>query len=146
MTATAHALAAGVIASSVSDPTLGLTLSFISHPILDLVPHWDFGNNWRHKAKSRLLVESVTDLIFGIGVTYLLFGQNLTPWYFWGAVLLSEVWDILEAPYWFLGWKFFPFAWIYGIQSRMQGRLKLPWGLFSQLAVVALFAWVLKAI
>ena len=51
MTATAHVLIGGAIAASVPDPALGITLAALSHPILDMIPHWDFGFGWRKKSK-----------------------------------------------------------------------------------------------
>lgn len=136
MTATAHALIAGAISASTNNIPLGLTLSAISHPLGDLVPHWDFGNNWRQKPKLTLFIESSLDLLAGVILAYLLFGQNANLAYFAGCIFLAEVWDMAEVPYWFFNLKIPPFSWIYNVQSRMQNRLKLPWGLISQIAAV----------
>lgn len=144
MTATTHALVGGIIAATVPDPALGLSLAFISHPLLDMVPHWDFGWGWREKSKFKLLAESSLDLIFGTAVSFVLFGQHIPLWYFLGAVLLSESWDLLEAPYWFFKWKFFPFGIIYKFQSGIQGKLKLPGGFFTQVVSVIGIFLVLK--
>ena len=137
MTATTHALVGGIIAATVPNPALGLSLALISHPILDIIPHWDFGWGWRKKSKSKLLIESSLDLLFGIVVSFVLFGQHVALWYFLAAVILSEIWDLLEAPYWFFQWKFFPFGFIYKFQSGLQGKLKLPGGVITQLVSVA---------
>lgn len=145
MTATAHALVGGAIAASVNNPALGLTLATISHPILDKIPHWDVGWGWRKKSKLRFFLESITDLGIGVISSYFIFGQNLNPLYFWGAVFLSESWDILEAPYWFFRWKFPPFGIIYQIQSKMQGKAALPWGILTQIAAVIITVLLLKA-
>jgi membrane-bound metal-dependent hydrolase YbcI (DUF457 family) len=51
MTATAHALIGGAIAASIPNPALGLPLAAISHPLVDMIPHWDFGLGWRKKKK-----------------------------------------------------------------------------------------------
>ncbi|MCL4366594.1 hypothetical protein M1563_00245 [Patescibacteria group bacterium] len=136
MTATAHALIGGIIAASVPDPALGISLAFISHPLVDMIPHWDFGLNWRSKSKLTLFGESVFDLSLGLGAAYLLFNQQVGFLYLLGAVVAAESWDILEAPYWFLGWKFPPFSWIYNVQSRIQSKLTAPWGILTQAATV----------
>lgn len=143
MTATAHALAGGAIAASINNPVLGITLSALSHPLLDLIPHWDFGWGWKKKSKARLLTEAIFDLLLGLILAYLIFGQYTSLWYLAACVFVSEVWDIAEAPYWFLGWKFPPFGWIYKIQSRMQGKAKLPWGVVTQVAAIVLIVVVL---
>lgn len=142
MTATAHALAGGAIAASVSNPILGVALSAVSHPLLDTIPHWDFGWGWRKKSKILLFTQASFDLILGLALAYFIFGQNVNTWYFLACVFVSEVWDVLEAPYWFFGWKFPPFGWIYKIQSRIQGKARLPWGIVNQAVAVGLIFFV----
>lgn len=144
MTATAHALIGGAIASTVPDPVVGLSLSFISHPLLDLIPHWDFAENWRTKKSSKLFLEASADLGFGVLLSYFLFGSNVNLWYFFACIIVSEVWDAFEAPYWLLGWTFPPFSWLYNIQSNMQGKLKLPWGIITQIVTVVLIVLILQ--
>lgn len=137
MTATAHALVGGAIAATIPDPALGLPLAAISHPLIDLIPHWDFARNWREKPKIKLFMQCVLDLFVGVALAYLIFGRNINFWYFAGALFVSEMWDILEAPYWFLKWRFPPFSTIYKIQHRMQNRAGLAWGLVTQVITVA---------
>ncbi|MBI2595164.1 hypothetical protein HYW46_00320 [Candidatus Daviesbacteria bacterium] len=144
MTATAHALVGGAIAASVKDPALGITLSAATHPFLDMIPHWDFGWGWKKKNKVTLFLQALFDLVLGFTLAYLLFGQNISFWYFTACVFASEVWDIMEAPYWFLNWRFPPFSWIYNVQSRMQGKLKLPWGILTQVAAVVIIVLIFK--
>lgn len=139
MTATAHALVGGAVAASIHNPALGLTISFASHPFLDMVPHWDFGWGWRKKSKLLLFVEAAGDLILGFVLAYLIFGQFVGNfWYFFGCVFAAEVWDIAEAPYWFLNWRFAPFCWIYNIQHNMQGKTKtVLGGIFNQVITIS---------
>src|SRR3990167_347372 len=113
MTATSHALVGGVIAATIPDTSIGLPLAAISHPLLDLIPHWDVGFNWRKTPKLKLFRDCVLDLSLGLVISYFLFGQYINLWYFLGMVFVSEMWDIFEAPYWFLKWRFPPFSWIY---------------------------------
>lgn len=144
MTATAHAIVGGAIAASIPNPALGITLAAASHPILDLIPHWDFGWGWKKKSKILLFVQASFDLILGTLLAFFIFGQNIPAWYFLVCVFASEFWDILEAPYWFLNWHFPPFSWIYKIQSQLQGKAKLPWGILSQVVTVALIIFILQ--
>ncbi|MBI4040057.1 hypothetical protein HY389_01740 [Candidatus Daviesbacteria bacterium] len=147
MTATAHALVGGAIAASVPDPTIGLTLSAASHPIMDLIPHWDFGWGWRSKTKVKLFAQASFDLALGFILAYFLFGRYTNNfWYFMAAVFASEIWDMLEAPYWFFNWRFPPFSWIYNIQHRLQGKVKLPWGILTQVAVVIVVVIALQTL
>lgn len=147
MTATAHALVGGAIAASVNNPALGLTLSALSHPILDTIPHWDFGWGWREKTKLKLFIESCLDVTLGCVLAYALFGQYVDLRYFIGCVFLSLVWDIAEAPYWFFHWRFPPFSWIYSIQSKFQGKARNIYeGIFTQIASFVVIVLVLRAV
>ena len=142
MTATAHALVGGAIAYSVQNPALGLTLAFLSHPILDAVPHWDFGWGWRSKSKLKLFCEASLDATLGIFLSYAIFGQSTNGYYFFGCVLAAILWDLFEIPYWFLNWRFEPFSTLHSIQHHIQGKAKLPWGIINQIVTVGVFIFV----
>lgn len=144
MMATAHALIGGAIASSTNNPALGISLSALSHPIIDMIPHWDFGWGWRKKTKVKLFLEGFLDLSFGVLISYLIFGRGIALWYFLACVFASVVLDIAQTPYWFLNWKFFPFSTIYKFQHAIQGKAKLPWGILTQVATVAGFLFFLS--
>ncbi len=146
MTATAHALIGGTIAASFSNPAVGLPLAVISHPLMDLIPHWDFAADWRTKNKIRLFIEASIDVSFGTILAYILFGQNVNLWYFLGCIIASEILDIIEAPYWLLDWRFPPISWVYNIQSKMQGKAALPWGIITQIITVVIVAFILLSL
>lgn len=146
MTATAHALVGGAIAASVSDPALGIALSFFSHPLLDMIPHWDFGWGWRGKNKLTLFLESGFDLILGVVLAYFLFGQNVNLWYFFACILASEIWDLMMMPYLLWGWKG-PFSYFYTIQSKIQGETKTVLaGILTQVGTVAFISLFLHIV
>jgi|SRR5579884_538413 len=146
MTATAHALVGGAIAASVPDPTLGITLSVVSHPLLDMVPHWDFGKGWRNKNKFNFLMEGIFDMGLGLALSYALFGRGVNPAYFFGVVLASLFFDLIQVPYWFFKWRFPPFSWVYRSQSAIQGHAKLPWGILNQVIAVVLVVILLRIV
>lgn len=136
MTATAHALIGGAIAASIANPTIGLPLAALSHPIADMIPHWDFGWGWKKKSKFKLFVQSSLDLVFGLVVTFLIFGRTTDSLYLISAIFLSEVWDLLQMPYLLWGWNFFPFKTFYNFQHDINGKAKLPWGILTQAVTV----------
>lgn len=136
MTATAHALVGGAIAAAIPDPGLGIPLSLASHPILDMIPHWDFGRGWRNKSKALFLAEGVFDLTVGLISSYLIFGSHINLIYFLSCVFASLVFDLLMVPYWFFRWHIPPFSWAYRIQSKINSKAKLPWGIFTQAITV----------
>lgn len=136
MTATAHALVGGAIAASIQNPAIGLPLAAASHPILDMIPHWDLGVGWRKKNKVTLFVESALDLILGLSLAYFLFGKNVDPVYLLACIFFSEIWDILMMPYLLFGWNFPPFSTAYRLQHKIQTNIKLPWGILTQAVTV----------
>lgn len=144
MTATAHAIIGGAIAASISDPVIGISLAFISHPLMDIVPHWDLGIGWRQKSKIKLFTQATSDLVLGVIVAYLLFGHNVPLWYFLACVLASESWDLAEIPYWFFRWNFAPWSWVYQFQHHIQGKAGLPWGIVTQVAACGLIFLALQ--
>lgn len=146
MTATAHALIGGVIASSVANPALGITLSAISHPIADMIPHWDFGLGWKKKGKVLLFLQSMGDLIFGVVLTFLIFGGSTDRLYLFMCILISESWDILQMPYLLFNWKFFPFSFFYKFGHETNGKAKIPLGILTQVATVTGLVLVFRII
>lgn len=138
MTATAHALVGGAIAAAIPDPAIGISLSFISHPFLDMIPHWDFGIGWRGKNKFTLFLESSLDLVLGIALAYFLFGNSVNLVYFFGCILASESWDIMTMPYLLFNWQFPPFSTVYKIQHSLQRKAKATifWGILTQIGTV----------
>lgn len=143
MTATSHALVAGAIAASIQNPAIGLPLAAISHPFLDMIPHWDFGVGWEKKTKGLLFAQSLADLGLGIALTFIIFSPFVDKIYLAAAILISESWDILMMPYILGRWKFPPFSFFYTVQSELNRNIKLPWGILTQVGTVAGIIFVL---
>ena len=146
MTATAHALIGGAIAASVPNPALGIPLAAVSHPIADMIPHWDFGFGWKKKSKALLFFQSIADLVFGLVITFLIFGKTTNTLYLFMAIFISESWDILQMPYLLFNWKFFPFSAFYHFGHQTNGKAKLPWGVLTQVATVSGLVLALRTI
>lgn len=147
MTATAHALIGGSLAAAFpNNPALAISLSALSHPFLDIVPHWDFGLGWKKKSRALLFFQAVADLIFGVVVTFLFFGKTTNNLYLLTCIMISESWDIMQAPYWLFGWKFFPFSTFYHFQHAINKRSKLPWGILTQAVTVTGVVLALRTI
>lgn len=144
MTATAHALIGGAIAASIPNPALGIPLAAISHPLVDMIPHWDFGVGWKKKSKALLFFQSFGDLIVGVVLAFLIFGQTTNPLYLLICIFLSESWDILQMPYLLFNWNFFPFSAFYHFGHHTNGKAKLPWGVLTQVATFIGLVLVLR--
>lgn len=144
MTATAHALIGGAIAASIPNPAIGIPLAAISHPIVDMIPHWDFGCGWKKKGKLVLFLQSFADLTFGVVLTFLLFGNTTNQFYLFLAIFISESWDLMQMPYLLFNWKFFPFSAFYHFGHGTNGKAKMPLGILTQAATVTGLVLVLR--
>lgn len=157
MTATAHILVAGALATKINDPVLLSALSFGSHFLLDLIPHWDFGTNWRNRPKYVTGFISISETLAGIFLGYILFSSrtdfvNLslaiffsilpdwleTPWYIFFA-RQDKIAPAVEAN-WFEKMTFN----IYKLENRFHSKSTYPLGLFTQIATVGTALYLLR--
>ncbi len=157
MTATAHALVAGAIATKFTDPITASILALTSHYVMDSIPHWDFGTDWRTRAKHTTGILAIAETIFGIGASYYFFGQYVTllPWAF--IVAISVLPDWLETPWYIFYahpkktgpqknagmWEKLSFA-FYKVPNMFHSKAQFPLGVFTQVATVAFFLFLLK--
>ncbi len=147
MTATVHALVGASIASKLTDPTISLPIIFVSHFLLDKIPHWDPLTNKASKSFDRIIIEIVIDYLVGYTLVILFYGilfPSPTLPYLLLAAFISQLPDTLEGPY-ILTRKHFPFFYqIYQVQHWFHdvlynARLGVPWGVVTQVVVAAIF-------
>lgn len=152
MTATAHALVSAAIVASVPNPAIGLTLAFTSHFIMDVIPHWDFGTNWRSRSKAATGIIAVIDTIIGFTVTYFLFRGKVPSALLFAAMSLGNLPDWMEAPYYIFFasqkkeklednaslWEKITYR-IYKIENVFHTKAQFPFGFITQIATVIFF-------
>lgn len=152
MTATAHALVAGALAAKFGDPATVTLLALTSHYVMDSIPHWDFGTNWRSRPKRITGLFAIGETTLGISLSYLWFGSQ-APLVSWGlAVFASVLPDWLETP-WYIFFAhhkknspdkqagmFERIAYaFYKIPNVFHAKAQLPLGLITQIVTVAFF-------
>lgn len=153
MTATVHALVGASIATMIPNPEVALPLVFISHFLLDKIPHWDPLTNKANKSYRRILTEIGFDYVISYALVILIFGvlfqsQNLP--YLLLAAFISQLPDTLEGPY-ILTKKHFPvFYQLYQVQHWFHdvwfnARLKAPWGVITQVVVAIAFLYLARS-
>lgn len=156
MTATAHAMVSAAIASSVQDPTLALPLAFVSHFVMDAVPHWDFGTNWRTRTKSKTGAIAILDTILGFSLAYFLFAGKAEGWLLVAAMVTGNLPDWMEAPYYIFFakadkkqpgreasfWEKLTFN-IYKAENVFHAKAQFPMGAITQIATVGFFLLLL---
>lgn len=155
--ATAHTLVAGAIAAKVGNPALVLPLALTSHFILDSIPHWDFGTNWRKRTKFATGGFAIADTLFGLGIAWILYADTVPPLLLAATLILSVLPDWLEAPWYIffadphhIGPKphatFFEKALygVYKLTNKAHTKGTFPWGLITQVVTVTFFLLVLR--
>lgn len=157
MTSTAHALVAGAIAAHMHNPAEAVTLALVSHYVMDSIPHWDFGTNWRNRPKKNTGLLAIGETLFGIGLSYVVFGSQL-PFFHWAITVASGLLpDWLETP-WYIFYaranKHHPEAKagtveklayaFYKIPNAFHSKAQLPLGMITQIVTVGFFLILLK--
>ncbi len=157
MTATAHALVAGAIVSKIPDPIMATSLAFTSHFIMDAVPHWDVGTNWRFRSRSLTGALAIVDTIIGITLAYFLYSGKVDVMVLAIVVIASVLPDWLETP-WYI---FFANAKKHGpsqnagflellayktykVENFFHSKAQFPAGALTQIATVVFFLLLLK--
>lgn len=156
MTATAHALVSGAIAARFTDPVTASLLALASHYIMDSIPHWDFGTNWRNRPKHKTGVFAIVETLTGIGLSYFFFGQYLSLSLWAITVLFGILPDWLETP-WYIFYasakkqspgsnagilEKISYA-FYKLPNVFHSKAQLPLGLVTQIATVVFFLVIL---
>ncbi len=156
MTATAHALVGAAIASHGSNPLVSGTLIVSSHFILDAIPHWDFGTDWRKRPKTITGALAIVDTAVGFLTAIVLFSHSLSSVHIVTAVSLALIPDWIEAPwYMFFASKDkkspaadagaierFMFR-VYSLLNSVHSRMDLPRGILTQVGTVLFFLFLL---
>ncbi|KKU83826.1 hypothetical protein A2973_05490 [Candidatus Gottesmanbacteria bacterium RIFCSPLOWO2_01_FULL_49_10] len=158
MTATAHALVAGAIAAKFPDPVTAAAISFSSHFIMDSIPHWDVGTNWRMRPKTITGIFAIAETIGGMCLSFFLFGGHAPTLTLIVAIVASILPDWLETPWYVLFahqkkhepapragiWERFCYH-IYKLENTFHTKAQLPLGLATQVVTVAFFLVVLSS-
>lgn len=136
MLAASHAIAGAIIAKSVATPEIGYSLALVSHPLLDLFPHWDMHTRNSKREPGITIWSSLVDAGAGFGIGLVLFWGQIDWKILLVTMFIAQLPDWLEAPYNVLGWNFPPFSTIKTIQHYVHCKMNLPWGLLPQLVLL----------
>jgi len=156
MTATAHALVSAAIYRAIPDPRLSIPLAFASHFIMDTVPHWDFGTNWRSRSKKMTGLLAIAETALGITVAYFLFQGKGNSLGLLSTIVAGELPDWLEAPWYIFFarqnkhepgaragfWEKLTYR-IYRLENVFHARAVYPLGVITQIVTVAFFLLLL---
>lgn len=135
MTATTHALVGAAIVSKFPNP-LGLILAFLSHFLLDSIPHWDTYTNGRNHSRIAIFIATIFDVFLALGLVWYFFGRVIPKTLLFLSVIVSQLPDWLSAPYLFFDINFYLFCFAYKFQAKLHHKLPFPIGLLPQIIVI----------
>lgn len=112
MLETPHVIIGAAIATKIGNPLLSIPLAFTSHFVLDMLPHWNPHINTEKRnggitMRSKVIIATdvIVSLVSGFAIA-LSAGQNLShSIYIVAACFAAVLPDVIEGPYFFLGWK-----------------------------------------
>lgn len=152
MLLTPHALVGVSIGASTDNIPLIIVLAFLSHFILDMIPHFDWGTwhkeeDFKLELKDYLLV-GFDGLMMILVLNWLWNNNNFDNLMLWGSFSAILVDLIDNVPFW-KNWirNFFPFNKLHLLHKLVQYRLKLQywyWGVITQLIVIVVSLLVIR--
>jgi len=144
---TIHASAGIFIGSQTQNPWLAVILGFISHLILDIIPHGDsgIGKHWPRRVKiKRMALIEVADTLGIILMTYYLVSHNfiaLSPAVI-AAIIGTALPDYIWGFYDLTGWKIL--GWISSrilmyLHDLLNCQVPILTGILIQIMTLAIF-------
>lgn len=151
MLETPHVIVASAIAYKVGNPYLALPLSFVSHLVLDSVPHWNphiitemrrFGGI-ANKSKLIIAGDVLLALASGFFIASSVLPNTIHYWTIIFAGFFGVLPDLMEAPYFFMNMKSKFLNWWIKCQKAIQSDASPIPGLLTQLVIIfAAIMWI----
>lgn len=148
-----HVVIGATIASKIPNPLISLPLAFLSHLLLDLVPHWNPELYREHRQYGRPLRLSnlivIADVILSLAAGFWI-ASRVLPNIAQALVILfacfaAVVIDVIEGFYFYLGAKNKFLKNLISFQRRHQGRVPLTPGLLTQIITILLSLYILQS-
>jgi len=156
MTALAHALVAAALATKTDNIPLLAVLNIGQHFVLDSIPHWDLGTNWRKRPKWITGMISIAETLIGIIVALWIFKSSAPLISIMSAIFFGLLPDWLEAPWYIFFakadkykpalksgfWENLTYK-IYKFENSFHTKAPFPAGVYIQIITVALFLYMI---
>ena len=139
-----HVTVAAAIVAVNGDPAYAWPLALGSHLAIDTIPHW----NWHPTGSRARMVASITDVVAATGLSWWLASLAEHFWITLIACLLAMVPDLIQGPYYALGWR--P-PWLQRFVAWESRRQKWPWmrpwmGVATQVLILILAVVIFMAL
>jgi len=146
-----HAATGGIIAYKIGGPLVSLPLAFLSHFVLDLLPHWNPSLSKEKKKLGKISPKTILiiffdcliGLILGLKIAFLALPDTKKAIIVVFGCLAGILPDLIEAPYFFLN-KNFPFLkGLISFQGEHQWNVPFVFGVSSQILLLILLFYFL---
>lgn len=144
-----HTLVGIAIATKLNNPALSLPLAFTSHFALDFIPHWNPHLNQEINKHGRItklttaivIIDVVISLVAGLAIAYMN-AQDIESFItiIFGG-FLAVLPDVVEAPYYFFGFRSLIIARWVRFQTNLQCNIPLLPGVLTQLIIIGASVW-----
>lgn len=131
MLTTTHLMVGATLSTIFPNPLISFPLAFLSHFVIDLIPHW----NWKPNTLFKQFA-AIVEGLFGLILVFILLKNSDQPLIVLFASLIATIPDALQGPYYLWGSKNVVVRKMTQFQRSHQGDLALPWGLIIQVAIV----------
>lgn len=139
-----HTIVGATIATKIGNPLLALPLALISNLLVDLLPHWNphiytemnHDGKVSQKSKKIIIIDSSLALIVGVLLATRFYPDLVKMAIILAGCFLAVFFDVLEAPYFFLGSKNKYILKLISFQRRLQCNVSPIPGLLSQVVLI----------
>lgn len=153
MLETPHVAVGVAIATKIPNPFIAIPLAFLSHFVLDKIPHWNPHLYTETKRMGKPSAKSTTIAIFDIGAAFVLgsfFAYKALPDTKMSILILvcsfaSVLSDVIKYPFYYF--KFRPkwlVKWV-NFERSLQVDTNAFWGLINQALVIGASIWWILA-
>jgi len=148
-----HTVVGATIAIKIGNPALALPLSFLSHFLVDLLPHWN-PHIFKEKQKFGKISTSSKTIIVTDSLLSLIIGSliSLRAYPDWGGILtilmacfLAILPDLIEAPYFFAKFKNPKLLNYINFHRHFQVKASFWVGIITQIIVVVVCLYLIFA-
>lgn len=149
MLETPHVIVGAAIAAKITNPLLSIPLAFGSHFILDMVPHWNPHINTELKNNGKVSKQSISiivgDLVLAgasaLAIAHSFSTGNANMAYIFAGGVAGIMPDVVEGPYFFLGWKNKLIKGWLSFQKSIQTDVSVVPGVLTQIATMIAAIW-----
>lgn len=136
MLETPHVAIGMAIAKAVPNPLISIPLIFVSHLILDTVPHWNPHLNTETKKYGHLTNKTFAIIEIDLALaTILTFYFAKSDSFLYIAAFIAMLPDLIEGPYYFWGYKNKYLEIWRKFQKSIQTDADIFWGSLTQILV-----------